>query len=76
MGTSFTGEVFSDRLTSCPEIGESHLSAKRHRNQKLATTLWALVMTRKDKQEGNAQMSHKKAVIIDVIKSVGEKASN
>ena len=37
MGTSFTGEVSSDRLT-----GESHLSAKRHINWRLALTLWAL----------------------------------
>ena len=42
MGTSFTGEVSSDRLTSCPGDGENHLSAKRHRNRILAPTLWAL----------------------------------
>ena len=42
MGTSFTWEVSSDRLTSCPGDGESHLSAKRHRNRRLAPTLWAL----------------------------------
>ena len=27
MGTSFTGKVSKDRLTSCPRVGESHLSA-------------------------------------------------
>ena len=42
MDTSFTGEVSSDRLTSCPGGGESYLSAKRHRNRRLAPTLWAL----------------------------------
>ena len=42
MGTSFTGEVSSDRLTSCPGAGERHLSAKRHRDWRLAATLWAL----------------------------------
>ena len=38
MGTSFTEEVSSDRLTSCPGDGESHLSAKGHRNRRLAPT--------------------------------------
>ena len=42
MGTSFTGEVSSDRLTSCPGGGENHLSAKRHGNRRFAPTLWAL----------------------------------
>ena len=42
MGTSFTGEVSSDRLTSYPGGGENHLSAKRHGNRRLAPTLWAL----------------------------------
>ena len=42
MGTSFTVQVSSDRLMSCPVDGESHLSAKRHRNWRLAPTLWAL----------------------------------
>ena len=42
MGTSFIGEVSSDRLTSCPGHGENHLSAKRHGNRSLAPTLWAL----------------------------------
>ena len=40
--TSFTGEVSSDRLTSCPWVGENHLSAKRHGNRRLTPTLWAL----------------------------------
>ena len=40
MGTSFTAEVSRDRLTSCPENGESHLSAKRQGNLRLAPTLW------------------------------------
>ena len=31
VGISFTGEVSSDRLMSCPGGGESHLSAKRHK---------------------------------------------
>ena len=42
MGTSFTGEVSSNRLTSCPGGGEMQLSAKRHGNLRLAPTLWAL----------------------------------
>ena len=42
MGTSFTGEVSSDRLTSCRGDGESLLSAKHHRNLRLAPTLRAL----------------------------------
>ena len=39
LGTNFTGEVYSDRLTSCPKDVESHLSAKCHRNRRLALTL-------------------------------------
>ena len=42
MGTSFTGEVSSDRLTSCPGDGESHLSAEHHRIRRLALTFKAL----------------------------------
>ena len=49
MGTSFTVEVSIDKLTSCPEFGESHLSAKRYGNRRLAPTLWAL-WPEKDKQ--------------------------
>ena len=41
-----TGEVFSDRLTSCPGVGEggveSLLSTKHYVNQRLALTLWKL----------------------------------
>ena len=40
MGTSFTGEVSSDRLMSCPDGGESNLYAYRHGNRRLAPTLW------------------------------------
>ena len=40
MGTSFTWEVSSDGLTSCPGDGPSHLSAKCHRIRRLALTLW------------------------------------
>ena len=36
------GEVSSDRPTSCPGSGESHLSAKRHSHRRLAPILGAL----------------------------------
>ena len=40
------GEIYgsSNRLTSCPGVGESHLSAKCHRNWRLALTVWALLL--------------------------------
>ena len=48
MGTSYTGEVSSDRLTSYPGGGENHLSATCHGNRRLTATLWAL-WPKKDK---------------------------
>ena len=38
VGTTFTREISSDRLTSCPGEDESHLSAKRYDKMRLAVT--------------------------------------
>ena len=45
VGSSFTGEFSSDKLTSCPGGGEGSLSAKRHRLE-IGSDLMGL-MTRK-----------------------------
>ena len=42
VGTNFTKEVSSDRLTSCPGDGFSLLSAKHNGNQRLTLTLLVL----------------------------------
>ena len=59
MGTSFIGEVSSDRLMSCPEGVENHLSAKRHGNRSLALTLCAL-WSKKDKLIHTQKLIEKK----------------
>ena len=51
MGTSFTGEISNNRLTSFTKAVESHLYAKCQRNQRLTQTLLALDMAQKEKKK-------------------------